>query len=218
VDLGVPGHGDPELPEALVIDGAYDVAASAAFANGLVWPQSRSSMRPARLLAPEPGMRVLDLCAAPGGKSGQLAALMQDRGELVCVERHPGRARELQATLERFGATCARVVVGDAAEYDEPGRFDRVLLDPPCSGLGVLAGRPDARWRRSAGDVIELAALQRRLLEVARASVAPGGTLVYSVCTLHRGECEEVLPGGEYLLPQNTGSDGFYVAHEAPAA
>jgi 16S rRNA (cytosine967-C5)-methyltransferase len=215
VDLGVPVHRDLSLPEALVVDAAYDVAASAAFKNGLIWPQSRSSMRPARLLAPEPGMRVLDLCAAPGGKSGQLAALMANRGELVCVERHPGRAKELEATLERFGATCARVVVVDAEAYDEPGRFDRVLLDPPCTGLGVLAGRPDARWRRSAEEAVELAELQRRLLEVARSRVAPGGALVYSVCTLHRTEGEGVLPGGDYLLPQDTGSDGFYIARES---
>jgi 16S rRNA (cytosine967-C5)-methyltransferase len=214
VDLGVPVHADAGLPEALVIDGAYDVAESAAFKNGLIWPQSRSSMRPARLLAPEPGMRVLDLCAAPGGKAGQLAALMENRGELVCVERHPGRAKELQATLERFGATCARVVAADAEEYDEPALFDRVLLDPPCTGLGVLAGRPDARWRRSAEEAVELAGLQRRLLEVARSRLAPGGSLVYSVCTLHRAEGEGVLPGGEYLLPQETGSDGFYIALE----
>jgi 16S rRNA (cytosine967-C5)-methyltransferase len=214
VDLGVPTHTDVALPEALVIDGAYDVADSAAFRNGLIWPQSRSSMRPARLLAPEPGMRVLDLCAAPGGKSGQLAALMEDRGELVCVERHPGRAAQLEGTLARLGATCARVVTADAEQYDEAGLFDRVLLDPPCTGLGVLAGRPDARWRRTAEQAVEMVALQRRLLEVARSRVAPGGALVYSVCTLNRAECEGVLPGGEYLLPQDTGSDGFYIARE----
>jgi 16S rRNA (cytosine967-C5)-methyltransferase len=214
IDLGVAAHGDPTLPEALVIDEAYDVAGSKPLANGLIWPQSRSSMRPARVLAPEPGMRVLDLCAAPGGKSGQLAALMENRGELVCVERHAGRARQLEATLARFGASCARVVIADATAYDQPGAFDRVLLDPPCSGLGVLAGRPDARWRRTAEEAAELASLQRELLEVARSRVAPGGALVYSVCTLRREECEGVLPGGEYLLPQDTGSDGFYIARE----
>jgi 16S rRNA (cytosine967-C5)-methyltransferase len=107
------------------------------------------------------------------------------------------------------------VAVVDAEAYDEPGRFDRVLLDPPCTGLGVLAGRPDARWRRSAEEAVELAELQRRLLEVARSRVAPGGALVYSVCTLHRPEGEGVLPGGDYLLPQDTGSDGFYIARES---
>src|SRR5204862_1121476 len=136
VQRGVPSDGVDGLPEALVLDEVTDVTATRAFAEGAIWPQSRSSMRPARLLAPEPGMRVADLCAAPGGKAGQLAALMENRGELVCVERHPGRAKELQATLERFGATCAQVVAADAEEYDEPALFDRVLLDPPCMWLG----------------------------------------------------------------------------------
>ena len=210
VDLGVPTHGVDGLPEALVLDDVTDVTATAAFADGGIWPQSRSSMRPAHLLAPEPGMRVADLCAAPGGKAGQLAALMQNRGELVCVERHPGRARELRSALERFGATCARVVEADVLELSEGG-FDRILLDPPCSGLGVLAGRPDARWRRSREAADELAALQRSMLDHARVLLAPGGVIVYSVCTLRREECEDVAPGGEYLLPHVEGSDGFYM-------
>jgi 16S rRNA (cytosine967-C5)-methyltransferase len=199
------------LPEALVLEQMIDVTATRAFASGAVWPQSRSSMRPARMLDPRPGMRVLDLCAAPGGKSGQLAALMENRGELVCVERHAGRAAELERTLARFGATCARVVRADALELVEAG-FDRILLDPPCSALGVLAGRPDARWRRTPEDAAELAELQRAMLGHARGLLAPGGVLVYSVCTLRRDECEGVLPGGEYLLPQTDGSDGFYIA------
>jgi 16S rRNA (cytosine967-C5)-methyltransferase len=211
LDLGVAAHDVPDLPEALVLDEMLDITATRAFREGAVWPQSRSSMQPARLLAPEPGMRVLDLCAAPGGKSGQLAALMEDRGELVCVERHPGRATQLVQTLQRFGATCARVVVGDVLEFDEGG-FDRILLDPPCSGLGVLAGRPDARWRRTPQEAAELAGLQRTMLDHARTLLAPGGALVYSVCTLRRDECEGVLPGGRYLLPHVEHSDGFYLA------
>ena len=211
IDLGVPTHTVPDLPEALVLDEVTDVTAGEAFAAGAIWPQSRSSMRPARLLAPEPGMRVADLCAAPGGKAGQLAALMENRGELVCVERHPGRAAELRRTLQRFGATCAGVVEADVLEF-EAGGFDRILLDPPCSGLGVLAGRPDARWRRSEQAADELAALQKAMVDRALALLAPGGALVYSVCTLRRAECEEVAPGGTYLLPHVEGSDGFYIA------
>jgi 16S rRNA (cytosine967-C5)-methyltransferase len=211
VDLGVPAHAVDGLPEALVLDDVTDITATEAFSRGEIWPQSRSSMRPARLLGPAPGMRVADLCAAPGGKAGQLAALMENRGELVCVERHPGRADELRRTMERFGASCARIVVADVLAFAEGG-FDRILLDPPCSGLGVLAGRPDARWRRSEEEADELAALQRSMLEHARSLLAPGGRLVYSVCTLRRGECEAVAPGGDYLLPHLEGSDGFYVA------
>jgi 16S rRNA (cytosine967-C5)-methyltransferase len=211
VDLGVPVHGDPDLPEARVVDGPFDVAASRELRDGLIWPQSRASMHAARLLAPEPGMRVLDLCAAPGGKSGQLAALMEDRGELVCVEQHPGRAGELRRTLDRLGVASARIEVADALDFGEGG-FDRILLDPPCSGLGVLAGRPDARWRRTREDAEQLAVLQRRMLEHARGLLAPGGRLVYSVCTIRRAEAEGVLPGGRYLLPHVEGSDGFYIA------
>jgi 16S rRNA (cytosine967-C5)-methyltransferase len=211
VDLGVPAHEAAGLPEALVLDEVTDITATEAFAAGAIWPQSRSSMWPARLLAPEPGMRVADLCAAPGGKAGQLAALMENRGELVCVERHPGRAKELRRTMERFGASCARVVEADVLALTEGG-FDRILLDPPCSGLGVLAGRPDARWRRTEEAADELAGLQRSMLEHACSLLAPGGRLVYSVCTLRREECEGVAPGGSYLLPHVEGSDGFYIA------
>ncbi|HVI17528.1 MAG TPA: RsmB/NOP family class I SAM-dependent RNA methyltransferase, partial [Gaiellales bacterium] len=209
--LGVETRAVDGLPEALVLEEMVDVIATEAFAIGAVWPQSRSSMRPARLLDPRPGMRVLDLCAAPGGKSGQLAALIENRGELVCVERHAGRAAELERTLARFGATCARVVRADVLEFAERG-FDRILLDPPCSGLGVLAGRPDARWRRTPEDAAELAGLQRAMIDHARGLLAPHGVLVYSVCTLRRDECERVLPGGDYLLPQTDRSDGFYIA------
>ena len=211
VDLGVPVHGDPELPEAIVIDGQFDVSASSELAAGIIWPQSRAAMLPARLLAPEPGMRVLDLCAAPGGKAGQLAAIMGDRGELVCIERHAGRARALAATLDRFGASCARVVVADVLEFSEGG-FDRILLDPPCSGLGVLAARPDARWRCDEAAAGRMAEGQRRMLAHAQTLLAPGGRLVYSVCTISRGEAEGVLPGGRQTLPHRDGTDGFYVA------
>jgi 16S rRNA (cytosine967-C5)-methyltransferase len=211
LDLGVPAHGDPELPEALVLDAAFDVAASRELREGLIWPQSRGSMLAARALAPEPGMRVLDLCSAPGGKAGQLAALMADQGRLVCVERHPGRAEALGRTLASQGATCAEVVVADALEFGEGG-FDRILLDPPCSGLGVLAGRPDARWRRTLADAEEVAALQRRMLAHAHDLLAPGGRLVYSVCTIRRDECAGVVPGGRQTLPHRDGTDGFYVA------
>jgi len=211
VDLGVAVHGDPDLPEAVVIDAPFDVSASEELAAGLIWPQSRAAMLPARLLAPEPGMRVLDLCAAPGGKAGQLAALMEDRGELVCVERRPGRARTLYATLGRFGASCARVVEADVLEFLEDG-FDRILLDPPCSGLGVLAARPDARWRCDEAAADRMAENQRRMLEHARTLLAPGGRLVYSVCTIRRRESEEVLPGGRQTLPHRDGTDGFYIA------
>jgi 16S rRNA (cytosine967-C5)-methyltransferase len=184
-------------------------AAAVERADGYV--QDPASQLVADAVAARAGDRVLDLCAAPGGKAGQLAALMEDRGELVCVERHPGRARALHATLDRFGASCARVVEADVLEFSEDG-FDRILLDPPCSGLGVLAARPDARWRGSEAAADRMAENQRRMLEHAGTLLAPGGRLVYSVCTIRRAEGEGVLPGGRQTLPHRDRTDGFYVA------
>ena len=215
LDLGVPAHGDPELPEALVLDAPFDVAASRELRDGAIWPQSRGSMLAARLLAPEPGMRVLDLCSAPGGKAGQLAALMADRGRLVCVERHPGRAAALERTLASQGVTCAEVVVADALEFGEGG-FDRILLDPPCSGLGVLAGRPDARWRRTLADAREVAG---PAAAHARPRPRPARrrrpARVLGVHDPARRVRRAWSPGGRQTLPHRDGTDGFYVAEAA---
>ncbi len=113
-------------------------------------PQSRAAMAVSRVLGPRPGERVLDLCAAPGGKTTHLAALMEGRGAVVAVERHPGRAQALARTAARMGASAVEVRTADAAEAQEPEAYDRVLVDPPCSDLGTLASRPDARWRKRA--------------------------------------------------------------------
>ena len=162
-------------------------------------PQSRAAMTVARVLAPRPGERVLDLCAAPGGKTTHLAALMEDRGEVVAVERHAGRAAALERTAERMGASCVRVRVADAAEPQEPGAYDRVLVDPPCSDLGTLASRPDARWRKTADQPERLARTQGAILRAGADALAPGGTLVYSTCTISPAENEQRdrrVPGG----------------------
>jgi 16S rRNA (cytosine967-C5)-methyltransferase len=190
----------------------------------------------ARVLAPSPGERVLDLCAAPGGKTTHMAALMGDRGEIVAVERHPGRAGALEENRRRMRAGSVRVIVQDASELQLSGAFDRVLLDPPCSGLGTLQSRPDRRWRASFDSIVELSELQARLLRAAAALASPSATLVYSVCTISRREGEEVIDGllkedpgwvaddlsaiypewsaGRYLqlLPDRDRTDGFFIA------
>ncbi len=114
-------------------------------------PQSRASAVVARVLAPQAGERVLDLCAAPGGKTTHLAALMGGEGELVAVEVHPGRARALAETCRQMGADNVRVAQVDAREFSDAQPFDRVLVDPPCSGLGTLQARPDLRWQPRRG-------------------------------------------------------------------
>jgi 16S rRNA (cytosine967-C5)-methyltransferase len=154
--------------------------------RGEVWPQSRGSQLAGAVVNVQPGERVLDLCAAPGGKTTQLARLAS---EVVAVELHPGRARELEANVRRLGFENVRVVNADARELEpELTGFDRVLVDAPCSGLGVLAARPDLRWRGK-----PLPELQAELLRVAAERVKPDGTIVYSVCTIARGENEEVV-------------------------
>jgi len=219
-----PALGGLELPEGLVLEGPFDVQGSELWQRGAVQPQSRASMLVSRILGPRPGDRVLDLCAAPGGKTTHLAALMEDSGEVVAVEQHPGRASALERTVARMGPACVRVEVGDAAIPRDDGPFDRVLVDPPCGGLGTLQSRPDLRWRARPEATRELAALQARILAAGAQALAPGGTLVYSVCTISRVESEDVVEGflrehGDFslerpvqLLPHRDGTDGFFIA------
>jgi 16S rRNA (cytosine967-C5)-methyltransferase len=191
--LPVPALPAPGLPEGLVLDGPFDAWGSPEWEGGLLMPQSRAAMAVGRVLDPQPGERVLDLCAAPGGKTTHLAALMGDAGSIVAVERHPGRADALRRTAARMGAGSVEVRTGDAAGPHERGAYDRVLVDPPCSDLGTLASRPDARWRKRAGQPAELAALQAAILDAGADALRPGGTLVYSTCTISPGENERLV-------------------------
>jgi 16S rRNA (cytosine967-C5)-methyltransferase len=222
--LGIPSRPAPGIPEGIVLDAPFDAAGSPAWRRGEIMPQSRGSMMVAGVLAPGPGDRVLDLCAAPGGKTTHLAALMGDQGELVAVERHPGRAQALQRTLARMRVSCARVRVGDAVVDPVDGApFDRVLVDPPCSGLGTLQSRPDLRWRTSPQRIAELAQLQARILRAAARATGAGGRLVYSVCTISRAESDDVVEAflAEHpewtadppirTAPDTDATDGFYI-------
>ena len=206
-----------DLPEALIVDEPFDAHGSDAFARGLVMPQSRGSMIVSRTLGPQPGERVLDMAAAPGAKSTHLAALMGGEGEVVALEMNPRRADELRANAERLGAGIVEVRTQDAREPAGGATFDRVLLDAPCSDLGTLQSRPDARWRKSPAAIEELAELQGQLLDSALSQLRPGGTLVYSTCTISPREQVDALPGTDaepplQLLPHRHGTDGFFIA------
>jgi 16S rRNA (cytosine967-C5)-methyltransferase len=191
-------------------DGPFDAASHPEFRRGAFVVQSTASQLVSELVDPQPGERVLDLCAAPGNKTTHLAALMGDRGEVVAYERHPGRAEELRRTCERMRARSVRVVCADAAAAT--GTFDRVLLDPPCSGLGTLARNPDLRWRMTPERIESLVAEQDRLLATARTCVAPGGRLVYSVCTLSPAEERLQTDVVRRTWPHRDDTDGFYIA------
>jgi 16S rRNA (cytosine967-C5)-methyltransferase len=208
------------------VPGAYRVERvdDSAVAEGRLWPQSRASQLAALVVGARPGERVLDSCAAPGGKATMLA------GEVTAVEVNPARASELRENARRLGAEHVRVVEADATKLPAELRdFDRALVDAPCSGLGVLAQRPDLRWRAR-----PLPELQLMLLRAAAERVRPGGTVVYSVCTLNADENEAVVDATglapepltdewpryahpkrpEFLLtrPDLHGTSGFFVA------
>jgi 16S rRNA (cytosine967-C5)-methyltransferase len=154
-----------------------------ALAEGRIWPQSRASQLAALAVGAREGERILDCCAAPGGKASMLA------GEVTAVEIHEGRARELEENVRRLGATNVRVVNADATDLPpELSGFDRALVDAPCSGLGVLNRRPDLRWRAT-----PLPELQLALVKAAAERVKPGGALVYAVCTMSRAENEAIV-------------------------
>jgi 16S rRNA (cytosine967-C5)-methyltransferase len=209
--LPVASHPAERLPEGLVLEAPYDAFASSLWEAGLYMPQSRAAMAVARTLDPQPGESVLDLCAAPGGKTTHLAALMGDQGRIVAVERHPGRADALRRTAARMGVRSVDVRTGDAAA-PHGGPFDRVLVDPPCSDLGTLAARPDARWRKAADAPAALAAAQRQILDTAADAVRPGGVLVYSTCTISPVENEQLvdafLAARDDFRPERAPSDG----------
>jgi 16S rRNA (cytosine967-C5)-methyltransferase len=207
----VPGRRDDE---AIVVDGPFDALAHPGYAAGAFMPQSRASQLVAPIVDPQPGERVLDLCAAPGGKTTHLAALMDGAGEVVAVERHPQRARALKATCDRMRADNVTVVTADAKAFEGEARFNRVLLDPPCSGLGTLRSHPDLRWRVSPAHIDRLAAEQDELLAAARRALRPGGTLVYSVCTLSPREERLVTADVRRTLPTVDRTDGFYIARD----
>jgi 16S rRNA (cytosine967-C5)-methyltransferase len=236
-DRGIETRPAQDLPEGLVLSTPFDAHGSDLFEAGAIMPQSRASMLVARALAPEPGERVLDLCAAPGAKTTHIAALMAGDGQVVAVERHGGRAGALKRNCERLAASCVEVLEADSA--DVGGEYDRVLLDPPCSDLGTLQSRPDVRWKKDAGSVGRLVAEQERLLEAAADRVRPGGTLVYSTCTFSPDENERQIAAflarrGDYalddldaempeyahptvpslvqVLPHRHGTDGFFIA------
>jgi 16S rRNA (cytosine967-C5)-methyltransferase len=147
---------------------------------------------------------------------------MRNDGKVVAVEKHGGRAKALTENCERLGASCVEVSEADAGEVD--GEFDRVLLDPPCSDLGTLQSRPDVRWKKDEATVAGLVAEQERLLDSAADRVRPGGTLVYSTCTISPEENEHQIGrflerhGGFsdeeriQLLPHRDGTDGFFIA------
>lgn len=224
-------------PGALVVEFAGSPAASAAFKKGLFHVQGLASQFAALCVDAQPGQQVLDLCAAPGGKSLTLAEAMQDKGQLVSGEFVPSRVPLLQQAFDRCGITCAVAVENDATQHNSDWpTFDRVLCDVPCSGLGVIAKKPDIRYKDLDG-IENLLAAQQKILQNGADSLAENGRLVYSTCTVNDKENQaqvekflsanpdfhvvlpktalsgaDITPLGTLFLPHRTGTDGFFSA------
>jgi 16S rRNA (cytosine967-C5)-methyltransferase len=168
---------------------------TASYQGGLIRIQDEGSQLIARLIAPQPGERLLDLCAGSGGKTLHLAALMENRGSITALDLHSERLRMLREEAKRLAVTIVETRTGDAAIPAESfrGAFDRVLLDAPCSGLGTLRRNPEIRWRITPADLTKCMQLQKLLLASAARCVQPGGRLVYSVCAVTPEENEIVI-------------------------
>ncbi|WP_027717226.1 16S rRNA (cytosine(967)-C(5))-methyltransferase RsmB [Desulfovirgula thermocuniculi] len=232
-------------PEGItVLEHAPPLRGFPPFEEGLFLVQDEGSILVGHALSPRSGARVLDAAAAPGGKTTHLAQLMQDRGEIIALDVHPRKLKLVEDNCRRLGISCVRTALADARRAWErwPEWADFVLLDAPCSGLGVLRRRPDARWHKKEETIAGMAALQEELLEGVAPCVRPGGVLVYSTCTLTEEEnlaqikaflarhpeftCEDLRPylpaelhgerslteGYLLLLPHRHGTDGFFLA------
>lgn len=235
MDVGFEQHSD--LLEAIRVDSLQLIKQSELFKQGKILVQDLSSMLPAIVLNPSKNSCVLDMCAAPGGKTTHLSAIMNNSGKLIACDLHSHRVKLIEQNAKRLGVHNIKCFSADATQLPSEfeNAFDAILLDAPCSGLGVLNRRADLRWKIRRGSLDEIEALQRSLLEAAVRYLKPEGTLVYSTCTLNKKENEyqienflkahpdfEVVPfsclndlcetGMKTVYPFVDHSDGFFIA------
>ena len=193
-EYGIEGRGAEENSEAILAKGSGIVSCEL-YRQGFYTIQSLSSMIAVKALGPEPGSRVLDLCAAPGGKTGYMAELMGNKGSITACDVHPHRLMLTQAAMKRLGVSICALEERDAAVYDESLKesFDFVLADVPCSGLGVTSSKPELKLTADPAEFEELIGIQKKILTNAFRYVKPGGRLEYSTCTLNKNENEAVV-------------------------
>jgi 16S rRNA (cytosine967-C5)-methyltransferase len=200
------------LKDAIIIKNPVAVQKMEAFRKGYFQVQDESSMLVSKVLDPKPGETVLDVCSAPGGKSTHIAQLMKNEGTLISRDVHEHKIKLIDEAKNRLGMDIIKTEVFDATTLDRGlvGKIDRVLVDVPCTGLGIIRRKPDIKWSRSSGDKKEIAALQERILSVASKYVKKGGVLVYSTCTIEPEENEErverfIKENGDFYLEDLSG-------------
>jgi len=236
-EAGIAATPSPFAHDVLVLDPAASAADLERLANHRWHLHGEASSFPVDILDPQPGQRVVELCCGRGNKTLQIVSRMRGEGSLLAVDDDPRKIAQTAARLESAGAASVALVTADANAMDAPGDADAVLLDAPCSGLGILGRQPEARWRKAPGDPARLAETQQKLLAAAAGCVKPGGVLVYAICSTDRREAEDVVDGflesrpafardafpgryasfstpfGDVLVPPGiAGRDGFYIA------
>lgn len=244
-ERGIPARPSPLSRAGIIVENAGNMAHDPGYEEGLFSIQDESSMLVAEVVRPAPGMQVLDCCAAPGGKTAHMAELMNDRGIVWANDIHAHKERLVRRQAERLGLSSVRTLTGDALRLKErfpPQSFDRILLDAPCSGLGVIRRKPDLKWTKTEAMIEEIAGMQLALLTAVADLLKPGGVLVYSTCTVEYTENERVVqaflsqrsdfvaderladcvpavvrdrihrPGMLHILPHWFHSDGFFIA------
>jgi len=249
LDQGFVASATPWSPDGIMLESSGAVENLPGFADGKFQVQGESSQLVAYLVAPLPGERILDACAAPGGKTTHIAELMKNSGELIAIDKSPRGVERLRENIVRLALDSIRVVKADATKeltgaLGAP--YDRILIDAPCSGLGTLRSHPEIKWQRQDSDIRRLSQLQAQILERVAGYLKPGGTLVYSTCTLSHEENQRVvetfldrhkrfelddaaryLPDtakqmvrGRYYqaLPQRDNTDGFFAARMRKAS
>ena len=234
---GVETVSHPDIPDCLLSEAPGDLTRTEAYREGLFYVQDAAARFAVLASAPKAGERILDLCAAPGGKSFAAAVCAQGRAEIVACDIHENKLRRIRDGAERLGFDCIRTHCGDA-RANRPewnGGFDLVIADVPCSGLGVIRKKPDIRWKDPA-EFANLPGIQAAILENAARYVRPGGRLLYATCTVRSAENEDIVnafyrthadfaplafsspwdgerAGGMLQLwPQRQGTDGFFTA------
>lgn len=235
-DEGVRAEKHPWLPDCLLLSGTGDMERLKAFQTGAFYIQDPAARLAVLAADPSSGERVLDICAAPGGKSFAAAIAMRDRGEILSCDLHENKLKRVREGAARLGLTSIHTEAADGRRFrpEWAGRFDTVLVDAPCSGLGIIRKKPDIRYKKP-DSLFTLAVVQHDILDNAAAYVKPGGVLIYSTCTVlpeENGQAADVflsehpefsretfrlppfseaIPGEITLWPQRHGTDGFYI-------
>ena len=233
---GVTAKPHAWVPGCLELSGTGDLTALSAFREGKFMVQDGAARLVSLIADVKPGQKVLDVCAAPGGKSFGAAFAMEDQGSVMACDLHENKLVRIRESAARLGVTCVETAAADGRSFrpEWDAGFDTVLVDAPCSGLGIIRKKPDIRYKK-ADDLFALPVIQSAILENAARYVKPGGTLVYSTCTILPEENEQIsdaflaehpdfsresftlpqpvgLTGGQLTLwPQLHGTDGFYI-------